>query len=124
MIETGTTWLARLPLMTLGGCSSPSIMSTRFGSFSSVTHDVSASSEYRIDRPKNLCNVLALRQAVVTGSLRAGMGSNIEPTPTLAQGTMVGSGAHGQCEETRSISAITRLWPGASSRRWNSARVY
>ena len=37
---------------------------------------------------------------------------------------MVGSGAHGVCEETVSISAITGLWPGASSLRWNAARVY
>ena len=57
-------------------------------------------------------------------SLVAGMGSNIEPLPILFQGTMVGSGAQGMCEESRSISAITGLWPGASSSRWNSARVY
>ena len=68
--------------------------------------------------------VFPLRQTVVGDSLRAGMGSNIEPSPTLFQGTMVGNGAQGQCEETRSISAITGLWPGASSSRWNSARVY
>ena len=37
---------------------------------------------------------------------------------------MVGNGAQGVCEETRSISAITGLWPGVSSSRWNAARVY
>ena len=40
------------------------------------------------------------------------MESNIEPLPTLFQGTMVGNGAQGVCEETVSISAITGLWPG------------
>src|SRR5499427_5917908 len=110
--------------MVVLGCSSPSKMSTRFGSFSSVTHEVRASSEYWIDRPKNLRTVLSLRQTVIGDSLRAGMGSKIEPLPTLLQGTMVGNGAQGVCEETRSISAITGLWPGPSSFRWSSARVY
>jgi hypothetical protein len=40
-----------LPLMMLEGCSSPSRMSTRFGSLSSVTHEVRACSEYWIDWP-------------------------------------------------------------------------
>ena len=84
---------------------------------SSVTHEVRARSEYWIDRPKNCCTVLALRQTMIGDSLRAGMESNIEPLPTLFQGTMAGNGAQGVCEETRSISAITGLWPGVSSRR-------
>src|SRR5215475_10515550 len=100
------------------------MMSTRFGSCNWVTHEVRAFSEYWIDRPKNLRTVFSLRQTVVADSLLAGMGSNIEPLPTLFQGTMVGSGAQGMCEETRSISAITGLWPGASSSRWNAARLY
>src|SRR5215471_6250600 len=123
-IETTTLWLAAALVMGAAGCSSPSRMSTRFGSLSSVTHEVRACSEYWIDRPKNWRTVLALRQTVSADSLRAGMGSNIEPLPTLFQGTMVGNGAQGVCEETRSISAITGLWPGASSSRWNVARVY
>ena len=123
-IEITTSWLAPPPLTVVVGCSSPSMMSTRFGSLSSVTHEVRACREYWIDRPKNWRTVLALRQTVVRESLRAGMGSNIEPLPTLFQGTMVGNGVQGQCEETRSISAITGLWPGVSSSRWNAARVY
>ena len=54
----------------------------------------------------------------------AGMGSKTEPSPSWSQGTMVGSGVHGWCEETRSISAITGGWPGVSSSRWKAARVY
>ena len=65
-----------------------------------------------------------LRQIVVEVSLCAGCGSNIEPLPTLFQGTMVGNGAQGRCEEVVSISAITGLWPGLSSFRWNAAKVY
>ena len=65
--------------------------------------------------------MLALRQTVIGDSLRAGMASNIEPLPTLFQGTMVGNGAQGVCEETVSISAITGLWPGVNSRRWSAA---
>src|SRR5215469_17562368 len=124
MIEIGTSWLAPAPVMGAPGCSSPSRMSTRFGSWASVTHEVRTRSEYWSDRPKNWRTVLALRQTVTGDSLRPGMGSNIEPLPTLFQGTMAGSGAQGQCDETRLIWAITGLWPGASSSRWNSARVY
>jgi len=68
--------------------------------------------------------VLLLRQTCAADLLSAGWASNIEPLPTLFQGTMVGSGAQGWCEEVVSISAITGLCPGASSFRWNSARVY
>ena len=68
--------------------------------------------------------MLALRHTVTGDSPRAGMESNIEPLPTLSQGTMVGSGAQGVCEETMSNSAITGLWPGPNSRRCNSARLY
>src|SRR5215472_10645781 len=50
-IEIGTSWLARSPLTVLEGWWSPSRMSTRFGSLSSVTHEVRARSEYWIDRP-------------------------------------------------------------------------
>src|SRR6185312_6714200 len=50
-IEIGTWWLARSPLTVLEGWWSPSRMSTRFGSLSSVTHEVRARSEYCIDRP-------------------------------------------------------------------------
>src|ERR1039457_6229872 len=123
-IEIGTSWLTPGPLTAVWGWWSPSMMSTRFGSFSSVTHEVRAFSEYWIDRPKNWRTVLALRQTVAADSLSAGMGSNIEPLPTLFQGTMAGNGAQGMCEVVRSISAITGLWPGASSFRWNAARVY
>src|SRR5215469_1374820 len=124
MIEMGTSWLAPAPVMGAPGCSSPSRMSTRFGSWASVTHEVRTRSEYWTDRPKNWRTVLALRQTVTGDSLRAGMESNIEPLPTLFQGTMVGNGAQGVCEETMSISAITGLCPGARLRRWNSAIVY
>src|ERR1700734_1944950 len=99
-------------------------MSTRFGSFSWVTHEVRAVSEYWIDLPKNCFTVLLLRQTVAADSLSAGWGSNIEPLPSLFQGTMVGSGAQGMCEVVRSISAITGLGPGGSPLRWNSGRVY
>src|SRR5258707_15797977 len=51
-IEIGTSWLAPAPLTMLQGCSSPSRMSRRFGSLSSVTHEGRAGSEYLIDRPK------------------------------------------------------------------------
>src|SRR6516164_10399304 len=98
--------------MGVAGCSSPSRMSTRFGSFSSVTQEVRVCSEYWIDRPKNWRTVLVSRQTVIGDSLRAGIGSNIEPLPILFQGTMLGNGAQGVCDETRSISAITGLWPG------------
>src|SRR5215472_16454625 len=79
--------------MGVAGCSSPSRMSTRFGSLSSVTHEVRTRIEYWIDRPKNWRTVLALRQTVIGDSLRAGMESNIEPLPTLLHGTMAGNGA-------------------------------
>src|SRR5215475_11214784 len=95
MIEATTSWLAPGGVIGLAGCSSPSRMSTRFGSLSSVTHEVRACIEYWIDCPKNSRTVLALRQTVSADSLRAGMGSNIEPLPTLFQGTMVGNGAQG-----------------------------
>src|SRR5882672_9416206 len=88
MIEIGTSWLAPGRVIGLAGCSSPSRMSTRFGSLSSVTHEVRVCSEYWIDRPKDWRTVLALRQTMSGDSLRAGMGSNIEPLPTLFQGTM------------------------------------
>ena len=51
MIEIGTSWVAPAPLTVVWGWWSPNMMSTRFGSFSSVTHDVRAVSEYWIDRP-------------------------------------------------------------------------
>src|SRR5205814_8648332 len=124
MIETTTSWLAPGPVTGAAGCSSPSRMSTRLGSLSSVTHEVRACSEYRIDLAKAWRSLLALPKVESRVSPRAGIGSNIEPLPTLFQGTMVGSGAQGVCEETRSISAITGLWPGVSSSRWNAARVY
>src|SRR5262245_63116299 len=108
-IEATTAWLAPGRVMGAAGCSSPSRMSTRLGSLSSLTHEVRACSEYWIDRPKNWRTVLALRQTVAAVSLCAGIGSKIEPLPTLFQGTMVGNGVQGVCEETRSISAITGL---------------
>ena len=37
---------------------------------------------------------------------------------------MCGNGAQGTCEEVRSISAITGLWPGVSSSRWNLDSTY
>ena len=91
---------------------------------SSVTHEVRACSEYWIDWPKAWRCLLALPKTESAVSPRAGIGSNIEPLPTLLQGTMTGNGAQGACEETRTIWAITGLWPGASSSRWNAARVY
>src|SRR5215469_2810814 len=123
-IEIGTSWLPPGLLMGPAGGSSPSRMSTRLGSLSSVTHEVRACIEYWIDLAKAWRCLLALPKMESGFSPRAGIGSNIEPSPTLFQGTMVGNGAHGSCEETRSISAITGLWPGPSSSRWNSARVY
>ena len=68
--------------------------------------------------------MLLLRQTCAEVSLSAGWESNIEPSPTLFQGTMCGSGAQGMCEEVKSISAISGLWPGVSSFRWNADRVY
>src|SRR6266705_674789 len=50
-IEIGTSWLAPGPLTAVWGWWSPYMMSTRFGSFSSVTHEVRAVSEYWIDWP-------------------------------------------------------------------------
>src|SRR4029077_15567933 len=68
--------------------------------------------EYWIDVAKAWRSLLALPTMESRVSPRAGIGSNIEPLPILFQGTMVGSGAQGRCEETMSISAITGLWPG------------
>src|SRR5262245_59900627 len=95
MIEITTSWLAPGRVMGVAACSSPSRMSTRFGSLSSVTHEVRACSEYWIDRPKNWRTVLAVRQTVIGDSRRGSMGWKIEPLPTLFQGTMVGNGAQG-----------------------------
>src|SRR5450755_3312579 len=50
-IEIGTSWLAPAPLTAVWGWWSPSRMSTRFGSFSSVTHEVRAVIVYWIDWP-------------------------------------------------------------------------
>ncbi len=53
------------------------------------------------------------------------MPSKTEPSPTSSQSTIRGSGAHGVCEDTRSISAITGGRFGfASSRRWKADRMY
>src|SRR5882757_5295141 len=51
-IEITTSWLAPGPVTGAAGCSSPSRMSTRLGSLSSVTHEVRACSEYWIDLAK------------------------------------------------------------------------
>src|SRR5215831_1545680 len=59
-IETTTLWLAPGRLIGLAGCSSPSRMSTRFGSLSSVTHEVRTCSEYWIDLAKAWRSLLAL----------------------------------------------------------------
>src|ERR1700739_2216607 len=48
-IEIATAWLAPERLMGGSGCSSPSRMSTRLGSLSSVTQEVRACIEYWID---------------------------------------------------------------------------
>jgi hypothetical protein len=49
----------------------------------------------------------------------------IEPSLTWSHATMRGSGAHGVCDDTRSISAITGVWCGwESSMRWNAERMY
>jgi hypothetical protein len=103
MIEIGTTWLAPGRVMGLPGCSSPIKMSTRFGSLSSVTHEVRACSEYWIDVLKAWRVLLAWPTTDSGDWPRAGIGSNIEPLPTLLQGTMTGNGAQGVCEETRTI---------------------
>ena len=50
-IEIGTSWVAPWPETAVWGWWSPIKMSTRFGSFSSVTHEVRAVSEYWIDMP-------------------------------------------------------------------------
>src|SRR6478736_2618325 len=47
-IEATTSWLAPGGLIGLAGCSSPTRISTRFGSLTSVTHEVRACSEYSI----------------------------------------------------------------------------
>src|SRR6202008_2669476 len=95
-IEIGTTWLVTPGWVTgAPGCSSPSRMSTRFGSLSSVTHEVRTCSEYWIEMPKAWRSLLALPRTESGVSPRAGIGSNIEPLPTLLQGTMTGNGAQG-----------------------------
>src|SRR3984957_17702341 len=106
MIEIGTSWVAPEPETAVWGWWSPIRMSTRFGSFSSVTHEVRAFSEYWIDCPKNCFTVFPLRQTVAADSLCAGCGSNTKPLPPLFQGTMVGAGAQGMGEVVVSISAI------------------
>ena len=66
-------------------------------------------SVYCIDVLKAWRSLLALPTIESGLSPRAGIGSNIEPLPTLFQGTMTGSGVQGVSEGTRSISAITGL---------------
>src|SRR6266436_6673818 len=95
MIEITTSWLAPGPVTGAAGCSSPSRMSTRLGSLSSVTHEVRACSEYWIDVAKARRSSLALPKVESRVPPCAGIGSNIEPLPILFQGTMVGSGAQG-----------------------------
>ena len=51
MTEIGTSWVAPGPLTAVWGWWSPSTMKTRFGSFTSVTHDVRAVIVYWIDWP-------------------------------------------------------------------------
>ena len=51
MIEIGTLWLAAAPQTAVWGWWSPIRISTRFGSFSWVTHEVRAVMEYWIDWP-------------------------------------------------------------------------
>ena len=96
-------------------------MSTRFGSFSSVTHDVRAVIEYWIDWPKYWRTVLVLLHTRATSAAVPRWALNTEPLPTWFQGTMDGSGTQGVCEEVVAIWAITGWWPGVSSSRWNSA---
>src|SRR5437763_8202001 len=91
MIEATTSLLAPGALIGPAGCSSPSRMSTRFGSLSSVTHEVRACIEYWIDLPKAWRSLLALPTTESAVWPRAGIGSNIEPLPTLFQGTMTGN---------------------------------
>src|ERR1700740_2872966 len=78
-IEIGTSWLAPGALMGPAGCSSPSRMSTRFGSLSSVTHEVRACSEYWIDLAKAWRLLLALPAMESGVSPRAGLGCTFEP---------------------------------------------
>ena len=53
------------------------------------------------------------------------MPSKTEPSPSLFQSTMRGSGVQGVWLDTRSISAISGVRSVfASSRRWNADRVY
>src|SRR5258708_26309 len=84
-IEIGTAWLAPGRLMGPAGCSSPSRMSTRLGSLSSVTHEVRPPIAYLIDLPKAWRTLLALPKMDTGASPRAAIGSNIEPLPTLLQ---------------------------------------
>src|SRR5215471_14111659 len=83
MIETTTSWLAPGGVIGAAGCSSPSRMSTRFGSLSSVTHEVRTCSEYWIDLANAWRCLLALPRMESRASPRAGIGSNIEPLPIL-----------------------------------------
>src|ERR1700729_247449 len=110
-IEITTAWLAPGLVIGAPGCSSPSRMSTRLGSLTSVTHDVRACIEYSIDLAKASRSFVAFPKTAVALSVCAIIGSYIEPLPTLLQGTMVGNGTNGVCEESRSISAITGLCP-------------
>jgi hypothetical protein len=97
---------------------------TRLSSCSLAIQDASACKQYWIDCPYSRRTVPASRQATLGESPWSGMPSKIEPSPTSFHGTILGSGVHGVCEETRSISAITGRCSGASSSRWNAARVY
>jgi len=66
--------------------------------------------EYWIDLPKNWRTVVLVcaRSWAAVFALRGAAGSNTEAVRRpLSQGTMVGSGAQGRCEEVVSISAIT-----------------
>src|SRR5204863_6608471 len=79
MIEITTLWLAPGPVIGAAGCSSPSRMSTRLGSLSSVTHEVRTCIEYLIDVAKAWRSLLTLPTLDSGDSPRAGIGPNIAP---------------------------------------------
>ena len=75
----------------------------------SVTHEVRTFIEYWIDVAKAWRSLLALPTRGEPGLAARGHRVEYRAVAILFQGTMVGSGAQGRCEETMSISAITGL---------------
>ena len=122
--EIGTWWVASGPVTSGRGWWSPSITRTRS---SSCSRDDPGE-----ERLQGVLDGLAVEPPDVVRVAPGLLGRRACSRPWArrrsrrrapSQGTMVGSGVHGWCEETRSISAMTGACPGVSSSRWKASRV-